>query len=109
MICTFDQEQLGEVLAALTKYVRITGILYSEPGKRAQLEIQNVDVLEHLADPSVVGFWEQVDVETLARRQGVSRFNSSERFEPLWCAHDESVDDFIAMVRSWRDAEVRSK
>jgi hypothetical protein len=47
-----------------------------------------------------------LDVETLARKQGVGPFNfaAARQLGKFW-PEDESVDDFVTTVRRWRDEE----
>jgi hypothetical protein len=51
-------------------------------------------------------FFETVDVETLAKQQGVGPldFARARRLGRFW-PQDESIDDFVATVRRWRDEE----
>ena len=51
-------------------------------------------------------FFETVDVETLAKQQGVGPLNfaKARRLGRFW-PQEESIDDFIATVRRWRDEE----
>jgi hypothetical protein len=51
-------------------------------------------------------FYETVDVETLAKQQGVGPldFAKARRLGRFW-PKDESIDDFVAAVRRWRDEE----
>jgi len=51
-------------------------------------------------------FYSAPDVETLARRQGVGPldFEKARRLGMFW-PEDESIDEFIATVRRWRDEE----
>jgi hypothetical protein len=46
-----------------------------------------------------------LDVETLARQQGVGPFNFAlaRQLGKFW-PEDESIDEFIATVRRWRNA-----
>jgi hypothetical protein len=49
-------------------------------------------------------FFETADVETLAKQQGVAPldFARARELGKFW-PKDESLDDFIAAVRRWRD------
>jgi hypothetical protein len=49
-------------------------------------------------------FFETADVETLAKHQGVAPldFERARELGKFW-PKDESLDDFIAAVRRWRD------
>ena len=49
-------------------------------------------------------FFETVDVETLAKRQAVGPldFARARKLGRFW-PKDESIDDFVATVRRWRD------
>jgi hypothetical protein len=51
-------------------------------------------------------FYAALDVEALARHQRVEPldFAKARRMGKFW-PRDESVDDFIAAVRKWRDEE----
>jgi hypothetical protein len=51
-------------------------------------------------------FYTAVDVETLAKQQGVGPFNfaRARQLGNFW-PKDESIDEFIATVRQWRDEE----
>jgi hypothetical protein len=51
-------------------------------------------------------FFETADVETLAKQQGVGPldFARARRLGRFW-PQDESIDDFVATVRRWRDEE----
>ena len=51
-------------------------------------------------------FFETVYVETLAKQQGVGPldFAKARRLGRFW-PQDESIDDFVATVRRWRDEE----
>ncbi|MEN3333376.1 MAG: hypothetical protein V7641_2741 [Blastocatellia bacterium] len=55
---------------------------------------------------NVDDFYTSVDVETLARQQGVGPFNFAlaRQLGKFW-PEDESIDEFIATVRQWRDEE----
>ena len=52
-------------------------------------------------------FFETVDVETLAKQQGVGPvdFARARRLGRFW-PQDESIDDFVATVRRWRIGNV---
>lgn len=51
-------------------------------------------------------FFETVDIEMLAKQQGVGPldFAKARRLGRFW-PQDESIDDFVATVRRWRDEE----
>jgi len=51
-------------------------------------------------------FYTVLDVETLAKQQGVGPFNFAvaRQLGKFW-PEDESIDEFIATVRQWRDEE----
>jgi hypothetical protein len=51
-------------------------------------------------------FFETLNVETLAEQQGVGPldFARARRLGRFW-PQDESIDDFVATVRRWRDEE----
>jgi len=57
-------------------------------------------------NPASYDFFETVDVETLAKQQGVGPldFAKARRLGRFW-PQDESIDDFVATVRRWRDEE----
>ena len=63
---------------------------------------QELDVNNTVVDD----FFETVDVETLARQQGVGplNFSKARKLGRFW-PQDESIDDFVATVRRWRDEE----
>lgn len=63
---------------------------------------QQLDVQNSAADD----FFEPVDVETLAKQQGVAPldFAKARRLGRFW-PQDESINDFVATVRRWRDEE----
>jgi hypothetical protein len=49
-------------------------------------------------------FHETPDLETLAKKQGVEPFDFAKaRSKATFWPDDESIDDFIATVRRWRD------
>lgn len=51
-------------------------------------------------------FFESADIATLAKQQGVGPldFAKARRLGRFW-PQDESIDDFVASVRRWRDEE----
>jgi hypothetical protein len=63
---------------------------------------QELDVQNSATDD----FFETVDVETLAKQQGVAPldFARARQLGRFW-PQDESIDDFVATVRRWRDEE----
>jgi hypothetical protein len=58
------------------------------------------------ADDATDNFYAMPDVETLAKQQGVTPldFARARHLGKFW-PEDESIDDFIATVRRWRDEE----
>lgn len=52
-------------------------------------------------DPRFGGFWENPSVDELARRQGVAPVTNLDSLGGDW-PEDESVDDFLDMVRKVR-------
>jgi hypothetical protein len=61
--------------------------------------------------PSSSHFWQDHDVRTLAKHQGVQSITDFEALLGGW-PEDEPVDDFIAAVHEWRQrnpAEVHTK
>jgi hypothetical protein len=49
-------------------------------------------------------FHETIDLATLAKRQGVAPFDFARiRSRATFWPDEESIDDFIATVRRWRD------
>lgn len=56
------------------------------------------------SNAAVDDFFETADVETLAKQQGVVPldFARARELGKFW-PKDESLDDFIATVRRWRD------
>lgn len=51
-------------------------------------------------------FFETADVETVAKQQGVGPFDFAKaRGLGTFWPPDESIDDFVATVRRWRDEE----
>ncbi|HJQ71228.1 MAG TPA: hypothetical protein VKA70_19785 [Blastocatellia bacterium] len=57
-------------------------------------------------DRSIDDLYSVTDLETLAKRQGVGplSFDSLRAKASFW-PEDESIDDFIATIRQWRDED----
>jgi hypothetical protein len=69
--------------------------------KRTEMAKQEIE-----SSPNTDDFYTDIDVETLAKQQGVGPFSfaRARQLGKFW-PEDESIDEFIATVRQWRDEE----
>ena len=102
--CTFDEAQRESVLAALTQYVRIVGEAKEEAGRIVSLKIADIEILDNIreAEEGRPLFDEKSNLEELATEQGVTAVADFDALLGDFWPQDESADDFIAQVRSWR-------
>jgi hypothetical protein len=102
--CTFDEAQRDSVLAALTRYVRIVGEAKEEAGRIVSLKIADIEILDHIgeAEEGRPLFDEKSNLDELATEQGVTAVADFDALLGDFWPQDESADDFIAQVRSWR-------
>lgn len=105
--CDFGEAQKEAVLGALTKYVRLVGEAREVSGEITSLSIEDVELLDVFPpDASVMdagtGFFDIAhDLESLAEEQGVRPAVDLDELVGDFWPEDESVDDFLAAVRSW--------
>lgn len=73
------------------------------PRERLRVVSHVLPELEHdlPATPPSARFWQAVDIETLAERQGVQAVTDFEGLLGGW-PEDETADDFVAAIREWR-------
>jgi len=102
--CTFDEAQRESVLAALTQYVRIVGEAKEEAGRIVSLKIADIEILDNIRETEEGRplFDEKSNLEELATEQGVTAVADFDALLGDFWPEDESADDFIAQVRSWR-------
>jgi hypothetical protein len=106
--CDFGEAQKDAVLSALTKYVRLVGEAREVSGEIASLSIEDIEVLDAvpLGAPGAdiaAGFFEAThDLESLAEQQGVEPVAGMGKLIADFWPEEESVDDFLAAVQSWR-------
>lgn len=106
--CEFGEAQKDAVLGALTKYVRLFGEGREVSGEITSLSIEDVELLD-VVPPGVpgadvaAGFFDVThDVESLAEEQGVAPARGIDELVGDFWPEDESADDFLAAVESWR-------
>lgn len=106
--CEFGEAQKDAVLSALTKYVRLVGEAREVSGEITSLSIEDIELLD-AAPPGAlgadvpVGFFDAThDLESLADEQGVAPVGDMDELIGDFWPDDESVDDFLAAVESWR-------
>ena len=106
--CDFGEAQKEAVLGALTKYVRLVGEAREVSGEIASLSIEDVELLDVFpSDASLMdagsGFFDVAhDLESLAKEQCVRPAVDLDELVGDFWPGDESVDEFLAAVRSWR-------
>ncbi len=102
--CTFDEAQRDSVLAALTRYVRIVGESKEEQGRVVSLRIGDIEILGRNGEAEEARplFEERSYLDQLAAEQGVAVVTDFNALLGDFWPEDESADDFIAQVRSWR-------
>jgi hypothetical protein len=102
--CTFDETQRESVLAALTRYVRIVGESKEESGRIVSLKIADIEIVDRRgeAEEERPLFDEKSDLDRLAAEQDVTAVADFDSLLGDFWPEDESADDFIAQVRSWR-------
>jgi hypothetical protein len=106
--CTFDEAQRESVLAALTRNVRIIGESKEEGGHRLSLKIADIELLDRSGEAQEERplFEKKSDLEQLAAEQGVTAIADFDSLLGDFWPEDESADDFIAQVRSWRKEDL---
>jgi hypothetical protein len=82
------------------------------PRERLRVMVEVLSDLEHFlpSTASVSDFWEDVDVHALAESQGIQPVSDFDALLGGW-PEDESVDDFILVIRTQRcqnPAEMRT-
>jgi hypothetical protein len=109
--CTFDEAQRESVLAALTRYVRIVGESKEEGGQRVSLKIADIELLDRSGETPEERplFEKKSDLEQLAAEQGVTAIADFDSLLGDFWPEDESADDFIAQMRSWRREDSRKR
>ena len=105
--CTFDESHEDAVLEALTHMVRVTGEATEKDGKIAELKIADIEMLSEDASkggaPVAASFQASPTIEELAEIQNVRIHRSVDDLYGDFWPEDESADDFVASMRSWRD------
>ncbi len=100
-------ETLDEKVTELRRQrVRVRGMVESQGGRAVRVTVTSVTaIVEGVAqpDPRYGGFWDNLSIEDLALRQGVQPIQSLDDLACDW-PEDESVDEFLAMVREVRGA-----
>lgn len=109
--CQFGDAQKDAVLAALTKYVRLFGETREVKGDVVSMIIEDIEVMD---TPSTGGTEEEVsaaffdavsDLAALASEQGVEPIDDPDRLVADFWPIDESADEFLAAVDSWRSED----
>ncbi len=108
--CTFEDTHRDTVLGALTKFVRVVGEATETEDRITSLHIADIEVLE--GGEQEVGFYEGpfdfedfVSIESAAAEQGVEPVTDFELLLGRFWPEDETADDFVAALRSWRHDE----
>ncbi len=98
-------EGLDERVTELRRQrVRVTGRIERLSGRAIRATVTQVapaQVSVGVPDPRFGGFWENLSVDELARRQGVAPVTNLDSLAGDW-PEDESVDDLLDMVREVR-------
>jgi hypothetical protein len=107
--CTFDEAHRQAVLDALTRYVRVSGEAQADQstGRIRLLEIADIEVLDFVPSSGErpYPFWERVELEELARTQGVTPVEDPETLAaPVW-ESDEELEEFLEEIYRARRSE----
>lgn len=98
-------EGLDERVTELRRQrVRVSGLIERTGGRVARVNVTHIAPARGVVaepDPRFGGFWDNLSVDELARRQGVAPVTDLDSLAGDW-PEDESVDDFLAMVREVR-------
>lgn len=98
-------EGLDERVTELRRQrVRVTGRIERNGGRAVRVIVAKVAPAQpgvRESDPRFGGFWENLSLDELARRQGGEPVTNLDALAGDW-PEDESVDDFLAMVRQVR-------
>jgi hypothetical protein len=109
ILCAFDEAQKEDVLAALTRFVRVVGEATEREGEIQSLRIQYIEVLDpvglahNMAARSAADFFSTApDIDTLAAQQGVKPVTDFDKLRGDFWPEDESADDFTTALYNWR-------
>jgi hypothetical protein len=133
IVATFPQELHSKILAALTKYVRVTGETSATEGVITSMRIQDVRALGSAAPylPAIEAGAQQVlgwggdalsagarrpptpseqparpSILELIQQQGVKSIASREDLRGDFWPEDESAEEFDSTIRTWRGDQV---
>ena len=108
--CTFGEEQKEAMLIAMTRYVRLVGETIEVNDEIKSFKIVDVEILD--TEQFAPGqdfhafFDSQIDLDALAIEQSVPPgAKLSELLASFW-PEDESTDEFLDAVRSWRQEDL---
>lgn len=90
-------EQDGAPTAVVMTFERYRALLNGSAGLRARDE-----EIRRRSDAFKRGF----ELEELARQQGVGPIQDPDSLKANFWPEDESIDDFIATIRYWRDQSI---
>ncbi|HWO71022.1 MAG TPA: hypothetical protein VNP94_09750 [Actinomycetota bacterium] len=106
--CTFDEAHRQAVLDALTRYVRVSGEAEVEEstGRIRLLAIADLEILDLVPQGAAVyPFWEPVELDELARIQGVGPVSDPRSLAaPIW-ESDEELERFLDETHRARRSE----
>lgn len=110
--CTFDEAHRQAVLDTLTKYVRVTGEaeIDSETSRIKRLAIADIEILDWNGEEEGYAsypFWEPVDLDALAIRQGVKPVERAESLKADIWESPEELEEFLADVYAARARPLR--
>jgi hypothetical protein len=96
--CTFGPELESTVLRLLRRYVRAAG--WSEHDDRGQIRMLELESLEDAEPTPGRTFWDLPTLDELAEEQGIEPVARIEDLAGGFWPEDESIDDFLAAIRS---------
>ena len=103
--CVFDATQDDLIVSALMRDVRVTGEYVRSRRKMPDLRITGIAATGgRRLVRQLPRMPERYDIEELAAQQGTQVISDIDQLRGDFWPEDESVDDFIAHVRKWRDA-----
>lgn len=108
--CVFGEEQKEAILAAMTRHVKLVGETIEVNNEIKSFKIEDIEILE--TEQFAGGeefhpfFDSQIDVDSLAAEQGVPACINFEELRADFWPVDETCDDFLETVSSWRREEL---
>lgn len=104
--CTFGEEQKEAILAAMTRYAKLIGETIEVNDEIKSFRIEDIEILDTEQFASGLEFHPffdaAIDLDSLAAEQNVQTSASIADLRGTFWPDDESDDEFLKSVRSWR-------